>query len=238
MSKDVHVIEGTEVALPVRVGDATIAFASYLVPLAVARDVVRDDRIDLVRVIPGRAMLSLAAIEYRENDLGAYNEIAIAFVAQTDPSKGRQGIGSYIHRLPVTTSFSREAGRVIWGLPKTVESIEVRDDGDRRVTRLAVDGRHAFTLTVRMKGSRSFSDAPQAALARLDGVIRRTPFRASGSGLGVRLGGARIELGEGAVADELRRLGLPKRAAMSGGVRRMQAVYQAAEVVDPPKGEA
>lgn len=226
-----YTIEGREVTLPVRVGDAAIAFASWLVPMRVAREIVADERVQLVRILPGRAMLSLAAIEYRENDLGAYNELAIAFVAQTDRARGRQGIGSYIHRLPVTTSFSREAGRRIWGLPKTVDAIDIRDVGDRRSARLTVDGTHSLTLTVKMTGARSFTDAPQAALARLDGVIRRTPFRASGSGLGFRLGGAAIELGAGPIADELRRLGLPKRALMSGGVRHMQAVYEAAETI-------
>lgn len=231
MTDSTHLVAGREVTLPVRVGDATIAFASYLVPLGAARSIVDDPRVEVVTVLPGRAMLSLASIEYRENDLGAYHELAIAFVAQTDPARGRQGIGSYIHRLPVTTSFSCEAGRTIWGLPKTVDALEIEDHGDRRSTRLAVGGRHALTLTVKMKGRRSFTDAPQAALAKLDGTIRRTPFRASGTGLGVRLGGATIELGEGEVADELRRLGLPKRAVMSGGVRHMQAAYDAAEIV-------
>ena len=42
---------------------------------------------------------------------------------------------------------------------------------------------------------------------------------------------ARVELGTGEIADELRGLGLPKRAFMSGCIGDVQMTFQAAEVV-------
>lgn len=230
------------VSLPVWVRDASVVFASFVVPLTAARAIVADPRLELAQVFPGRAMVSIAVIEYRDNDLGQYNELAIGFPVRLgggrslpiigttiDSMKGR--IGTYLHRLPVTTEFSCEAGRKIWGLPKSVEKITLRDEPGQRIATLTSGDQHVLTLMVRRGGKRSFDDAPLVALACIDGVLRKTPFTASGTGLGFRLGGARITLGQHPIADELRSLGLPKRAMMSGGVERMKARYDAAEAL-------
>lgn len=227
------------VSLPVWVRDASVTFASFSVPTRAAKAVIGNPRVELAEVFPGRAMASIAAIEYRENDLGQYNELAIAFVVRMGGGRAlplvgmtidsmRGNIGTYIHRLPVTTEFSCEAGRAIWGLPKTVEKISIREESGKRIATLTSGDDHVLTLMVKAGGKRTFHEAPLVALATLDGVLRKTPFSASGSGLGFRLGGASLTLGKHPIADELRFLGLPKRALMSGGVSKMSARYEAA----------
>ena len=47
----------------------------------------------------------------------------------------------------------------------------------------------------------------------------------------MRPGGARVELGTGEIADELRSLGLPKRALMSGCIGDVQMTFQAAQIM-------
>lgn len=235
-------IQDQIVSLPVWVRDASVMFASFLVPTRAAKAVIGNPRVELAEVFPGRAMASLAAIEYRENDLGQYNELAIAFVVRLGGGRAlpfvgmtidsmRGNIGTYIHRLPVTTEFSRDAGRTIWGLPKTVEKISIREENGQHIATLTSGDDHVLTLKVRNGGKRTFHDAPLVALATLDGVLRKTPFSASGSGLGFRLGGAELTLGQHPIADELRFLGLPRRAMMSGSVEKMSARYDAAEVL-------
>ncbi len=227
------------VGLPVWVRDASVMFASFIVRTRAAKAVIGNPRVELAEVFPGRAMASIAAIEYRENDLGQYNELAIAFVVRMGGGRAlpfigmtvdsiRGNIGTYIHRLPVTTEFSCEAGRTIWGLPKTVEKISIREENGLHIATLTSGDDHVLTLKVKGGGKRTFQDAPLVALATLDGVLRKTPFSAIGSGLGFRLGGAELTLGQHPIADELRFLGLPKRAMMSGGVTKMSARYDAA----------
>ncbi len=233
------------VELPVWVRDASVLFASFVVPTRAARAVIGVDRVELAEVFPGRAMVSIAAIEYRDNDLGVYNELAIAFPVRLGGGRAlpivgmtidslRGNIGTYLHRLPVTTAFSCEAGRTIWGLPKTVEKITIREEhaGEKHSTRTATltsGEQHVLTLMVRTHGKRTFQDTPLVALACIDGTLRKTPFVASGSGLGFGLAGARLTLGEHAIADELRFLGLPKRPLMSGSVASMRARYDNAQ---------
>src|SRR5437870_4061703 len=73
------VFEGRAVTLPVAVRDAASAAATYLVRTAAARRLLPDPALDVVELLPGRALFSIAAIEYRDNDLGDYHEVSLAF---------------------------------------------------------------------------------------------------------------------------------------------------------------
>ena len=72
-------IQGRTVEMPVVVRDATSCAVTYLVNAKAARRLLPGDEIELVELLPGRALLNLAVIEYRDNDLGDYNEVSIAF---------------------------------------------------------------------------------------------------------------------------------------------------------------
>src|SRR5207247_9868608 len=69
--------EGREVTMPVVVRDAASAAATYLVPSAAARRLLPGPELDVVELLPGRALFSIAAIDYRDNDPGDYNEVSL-----------------------------------------------------------------------------------------------------------------------------------------------------------------
>ena len=135
-SPSTYVIQGREVRLPVFVRRASSIATTYLISSAAARRLLPDDRLEVAQVFPGRGLLSLACIDYQDNDLGDYNEVSIALFVHlrgkgpTLPYAGtvldllRNNLATYIHRLPVDQSFTRDAGAVIWGFPKTVEHID------------------------------------------------------------------------------------------------------------------
>jgi hypothetical protein len=236
-------IQNRAVPLPVVVRDAKTMFATFFVAAAPARRLFPQTGIRLAEVVPGRTLVSIAAVEHRDGDLGPYNEISVAFPVRIghgaswpfvgmalDFSAGRAGV--YIHQLPVTTAFSCAAGREIWGLPKFLADIDFADAADRRTAVLRVDGVHALTLSVKRGGRSSFGDALLHALAIRDGRIWKTPFEASGEGFGLSLRGATLELGEHAIAQELRTLGLPKRPLLSGWIERMSARFQPPTLLD------
>ena len=127
--------------------------------------------------------------------------------------------------------FTCAAGREIWGFPKFVTPIEINEElrADRAV--LTVDGRMALTMTLRRGFPAPMRSTALDAFAFREGVLRRTRWELRGSGSRMRLGGARVELGTGEIADELRSLGLPKRAFMSGCIGDVQMTFQAAEIV-------
>jgi hypothetical protein len=193
-------------------------------------------------IVPGRTLCVLAAIEYRDNDLGQYNEVAVNFFvkhggARPRPLLGflagfrRREIGVYVHWLPVTTSFSRDAGRDIWGFPKTVDAIAFHDEGKHRVCTVAADGVHVLTLSVVRAGRRRLPIMAQDSYAWRDGTLFRTPSVMSGEGVGMRLGGAQLTLGAHPRAEELKSLGLPRRAFSSTSMEHMWARFEAPQVL-------
>ena len=65
------IVQGRTVTMPVEVRDASSGAVTYLVSAAVARRLLPDDRLEIVEVLPGTALFSLAVIDYRDNDLGS-----------------------------------------------------------------------------------------------------------------------------------------------------------------------
>jgi hypothetical protein len=221
-------VEGREVALPVVVRDASVVTASFVVPAAGVRRLL-DPRLEVAAFL-GRTLCIVTCVEYRDNDLGRYDEVGVAFLVRCPRVSSR--VGAYIHRLPVTTPFSCAAGREVWGFPKIVADIRRVDADGRRATTLTADGTHVLTLTVRVAGRRRVPERPLDAFAVRDGVLWRTPFTSSADGLGARLGGATLALGAHPIAAELRALGLGRRALASTSIACMRARFNAPERVD------
>lgn len=236
-----HVIQGRPVALPCIVREATSGAVTYLVDAGAARAMLPDDTYTVVELLPGRALLSLAVIDYKDNDLGDYNEVSIAFMVRPpgatagipylggwlDLLRGR--LSTYIHWLPVNQTFTREAGAEIWGFPKTVEDISFDYAGDRATCRLSADGRHVLTLTVPRGGTRTMPDNTLTTYTYLHGVPHRVRFTSGSEGFGFRLGGAELSLGDHPYAEQLGALGLPKRALMCTWMEKMHGRFEAPE---------
>ncbi len=235
--------QGRTVTLPCNVRHASAGNATFLVDTDAARALLPGPEVDVVELLPGRALLSLACIDYKDNDLGDYNEISMAFFVR--PSGASRGIpylgtmldlvgnrlGTYIHRLPVNQSFTCEAGCGIWGFPKTVEEIEFRDQPGGRIScSWHSDGRHVLTLTTPKGGSRTLPDREMYTYTWIEGIAHRTAFTSGSSGVGMSLGGARLELGDHAISDELRGL-RPGRALMSVWMEHMHGRFEAPEKI-------
>src|ERR1051325_1912481 len=149
-------IQGQTVRLPVEVRDATNAYASFLVPSEAVRRLLPPGLVT-AEGFPGRSLCTIGAIEYRDNDLGQYNEVAIAFMVCRGSARAffdlvRGNAAAYIHRLPVNASFTCAAGSTIWGYPKTVEDIQIADSDGWRTCALRSKGSHVLTISIKSRG--------------------------------------------------------------------------------------
>lgn len=242
-----YVFQGREVTLPVVVRDAASAAATYLVSAAAARRLLPSPALDVVELLPGRALFSIACIDYRDNDLGDYNEVSLAlFVRERRVPAGipggipylgaavdfaRSRLATYIYRLPVDQTFTCEAGRGIWGFPKTVEQIDFAAVGERRRCALVMGGRQVLTLSVTAGGTRTLPDTPMVTYSMIGGALHRTRFLSGARDVGIRVGGADMTLGDHPLADELRALGLPRRALASVWMEHSHALFEGPERV-------
>jgi len=241
---------GRTVSLPIEVRRAAQWGVQYLVPAAAAQRIVAATGLEVTGPIPGRAMMALAVCRYDDTDLDSYHEVAVSFVVRTHdapapvsaPVRAREfasgAIGVYIHRLPVDQEFTCVAGRDIWGFPKWVTSIDIDEPsttsprtGTGTTVRLVDGGTHVLSLTIAAGGRLRLPPRAPPTYSFADGVLRRTTWTTSATGTTGRFGGATLTLGDHPVADELRSLGLPRRALFSSSAAQMTASFGGAEVV-------
>jgi hypothetical protein len=231
-------IDGETITLPVEVRSAKMVAAQYVVDADAAQDVIAYTGLRVARQPRNTAMIALSAVAYADNDLGPYHEFAVAFVVEPhDAVPGtRQPWNrptTFIHRLPVNQEFTCKAGKGVWGFPKWVCDIDYADRGDR--TDCIVVDEEQFVLSLHVQ--RGLAPLPASEMAMTayswhEGVLRRTPWTTRNQLVRARPGGARLELGTGhPMAEELRTLGLPKRALMTTATGLMTATFGAAEVV-------
>lgn len=236
-----YLIEGRTVTMPCVVRDACSATATWLVSARAAQALLPGPELEIAQVLPGRGLLSIACVDYRDNDLGDYNEVSIAFfVRKRGDRRGipfigagidmiRGAVPTHIVHLPVNQSFTCEAGRTIWGFPKTVDEIDFDTSGDRARCVWNKDGQNVLKISLPIGGSREFPEQELSTYSYIDGSLHRTRFVSSAQDLGVRMGRVKIALGAHPIADELRSLGLPKPALMSLWMGKMRGRFEAAE---------
>ena len=236
-------IAGRTVTMPCTVRDASAGTAIFDVDAAAARALVPVQFVP-VETTPGRCQLVVAVIDYRDNDLGDYREVGITFfvtpaggpgdTAEADPHAAAADAGTYVHRLPVDQQFTCEAGRTIWGFPKSVERIDLAYDDASVTCTLGMDGALVLRLTLPRGGSDEMPPLPMTTYTLIDGVPHRTPFTQGGTGAQVLISGdgATLELGDHALAKELAGLGLPAPAQMSTWTEHMRGTFGAAEPLE------
>jgi hypothetical protein len=227
-----YVIQGRTVSIPVEIRSARSWFATFAVPFAAARNLIAYSGLVPASPLPGRAFCSLAFVDYADGDLDPYHEFAVAILVGEPGRAGRKPAGAFIHQLPVDHSFTCEAGREMWGFPKFIADIDIRPGarGAGECT-LRHDGARVLTLTVGAGLPVPSRGTALDAFSYRDDVLRRTRWSLRADGSRLRLGGARLELGDHPIAKELRSLGLPRRALMSGSLHDVRMEFAAAETV-------
>jgi hypothetical protein len=218
---------GRRVGLPVEVRTARSAAATFLVRHDAAARLMANTGVEPKRLPGGRAACILALVQYVDNDLGPYNEVAFSVAVG---AREGEPAGAYIHQLPVDGEFTCAAGRGIWGFPKWLADIDLTIDDRRAQCRLSHDGDLVLELSISNRVI-PLPSKPMAmsAYAHLDGITRRTPFASRATEVRGGPLGAHLVLGDRhPMARELRSLGLPKRAVMSSVIGNMAATFGSA----------
>ncbi len=248
---DSYSIAGQTVTLPVQIRSARCFVAGYTCDAKVAaaaitaRGGVTPAPLTLR---PGRALVMLVFVEYLDGDLGPYHEFGVCFLVRdpdapkasalrTVTSLLRGDAHALIHHLPVDGEFTLEAGRTIWGFPKTMASFRVdHESAAKRGSVSSLDGELIAELTVSpgVPMPDAASTTVLQSYSQLDGVTRRTPWRlGSTTGTRTRPGGASLRLGSGPIADELRALKLSRHALTSSSVAQLTMTFEDADVLGP-----
>lgn len=234
------VIQGRRIHYPVIVRDAASASATYVVDAAAARAMLPCSDLDVIEILPGRTLFSLACIDYVDNDLGDYNEVSLAFFvrektaprgipylgAALDFLRGR--VSTFIFWLPVNQNFTREAGETMWGFPKTVEKIDFDHTGERATCTLTSGGRHVLTFSMPRGGKRELPENAMTTYTLMGEQTCATRFESKATGVGFYRSGTELTLGDHPTAEWLRGLGLPKKPLAAVWMEHMRATFDPA----------
>ncbi len=219
-------IQGQEVRIPAVVRDASSGTAMYMVDSDKAQALI-PDAFEVAEAAPGQTQLTIVVVDYRDNDLGDYDEVGIIFFVRPKGQPEAE-VGSYIHKLPVNQSFTCEAGFKIWGFPKTVEEIDFSYGDNNATCKLSMDNKHVLTLTVPRGGDSASELSPAVGYTLIEGVPHQNEFTRGGSGEQALPGGDGVvlELGDHPLADELRSLGLDSaEPILSAWTEHMQGSF-------------
>ena len=123
--------DGSECPLPIRYFDAQYLAATFLTDFCRASELLTGTGLQPLRQEDGQAVVVLFCGEYRDTDIGSYNEVGLSIlsVAPGDPMPA-----IFVTNLPVTSSRANRAGREIWGFNKFVAEIDIRREAKRFVT--------------------------------------------------------------------------------------------------------
>jgi Acetoacetate decarboxylase (ADC) len=223
-------IDGREAALPLRIADCSILGNLFTVPASAAQAAIEGSGLRIAEpLLPGRALLFLLGVQYRDNPWGNYNEAVIAFaVAGHGGARIRDpfallslGLPLFIYRMPVDQEFTLHAGRALLGMPKYLARIGIELEGGRAGVRLEQDGGLVFALEAPAGSGLRVPDVRMRAVATRAGRTLAFPWTIGGKGLSFRLGGSKPEIGDRhPLAAELRALGLPQRPFLSFTIRQ------------------
>jgi hypothetical protein len=231
---DVWEVQGDRIDLPVTVENARIAGALWRAPRSAV-----DAQLEPFGLrsagFRGKGLAMLVCVVYPEEFvLGGYDEVGIGVFAS-----GPGGSGLFVLELPVTGTFTREAGREIWGLPKWLmtstadlggsRSTMAMSDGDVRVMDATIrTGALALPIPMPSAGH-TWARAEDGPLAGQ--LLRgRTTMRFHR----LRLGRGRrttITWGEHRMADRARALGMDGRPFATFSAERLTASFGESRVV-------
>ncbi len=236
-----HTIAGTVLTMPVRIRKADNHVALFSVPSAAAQAMIDYSGMKVFEYRPGRAITMLMLVRYIDGDLGQYHEFGTAVMVNPlgvgAPKTGLRGFGdaaAFIHHLPVDQSFTLQAGRTIWGFPKIMADFTVREnktfdfqvsEGGKLIAGIE------FSPGLPIPGALTSKPQMLTQYSHLDGITREIHSEMHNSGMRARIGGARLRLGNHPYADELRSLGLPKRAFASQSSANVEMIFGDANTI-------
>ncbi|MCL4233388.1 MAG: acetoacetate decarboxylase family protein [Deltaproteobacteria bacterium] len=211
--------------------DMRMVAAVFTADLGRVRALMPDARYDPLAILPGRALLAIHAMQYRDTDVGPYDEVSVS-VGVTMGRAARIGAfaavaalrannyHAHIVRLPVTTDAALHGGIDVFGYPKVMARIDFATAAGRRrcVWREPASGETILTLDVPALPTRRVAQDRRDALAVMDlhsypvkdGRTLHAHMRVNRIEFAERLlpGSVTVEPGSGDAAAWLRELGI------------------------------
>ena len=133
------------------------------------RRIIPDPRIVPAQLVPGIGAVVLAAFEYTDSSIGAYNEFQVGILLNSPLHIALPGYNllrqyldgflcAYVYHLPVTTEIALRAGKDYFGFPKFVADIDISDTADTIRCDVSENGERIATMSGRKLPCRNMGE--------------------------------------------------------------------------------
>ncbi len=236
------------VRLPVFYYDGTATQAVFAARLGALRRLMPDPRFCPARLAPGLGAVAITCFEYRDTDIGPYNELAISVVLNEPwflpnlpgralvSSLRRRQLHAWIQHLPVTTEIARAYGAEM-NYPKFVAGIDFEQTATDRACRLSEGEEHILTLSGGLIQTPRSEQSQLFCHTWMDRQPQSAEFKINATQMGVSLrpGAATLELGERhPIALELAGLLLSRRPIQYQYISRFEGILYGTEHLSLP----
>jgi len=173
--------------------NVTTSIAMFTCDYAAAADLVADKAVRPVSIGMGRAILTLTSYRYNQvRGIQPYNEVAVSVLVTSAKKSSLQlkkislaqlkNFEAYVVSMPVTSLENRIRGRSIWGLPKDVHPIELRQVANDFVTTVTDDsGESLLQFSVPMEGKEERREQSMVIHSVLNGRSLVATTKSSGT---------------------------------------------------------
>jgi hypothetical protein len=204
---------------PIFYRDMTGIDVYILAPLNKVKSILPSSRMAPFRVTPWHSVISISAFEYRDSDIGPYNEVSIGIPFVLDKisplftgilRKPPEIPMVYIHHLPVTTEIARLTGVEGANFPKFLAEISFDRSDEWISCNVNAEGKNILTLSCRKIKLRPFHRQNIYAITHSKNRLLRLEFNLSecDAGISKNQSDIRLELGNHQIGLELKELNL------------------------------
>ena len=241
-------IAGQPAKLPAFYRDAVEMTAIFPAHFRALRRLLPDQRLEPASLAPGLGVVAVSCLEYRDTDLGPYNEVAIA-IPLNEPAfrpnlpgralweaMRRAQMHSFILHLPVTTEIALRGGIDLFNYPKFLAGIDFEESAADRRCRLTEGGTPIFALTGPRLASGRRERLQHFCHLWMDGQPQQAEFALERLQVGTSLrpGAAVLELGDShPIARELDRVLVSNRSLRYDHAPRVEASLHGPEHLTP-----
>jgi len=244
---------------PTFYGDVNCAMAVFMCSYEKAAALIAEQlspRIVPVKMTRGRALVVFSCYEYK-NVMGVrpYNEVVMGIPVMVEPCcnvpvlpmiTGKfSRFGLYVAGMPVTSKENTIRGRLIWGLPKVTQDIDIyREDGNCIVKAMDSNGDTYLSLRIPMDGVPAKFDVSSFLYTQKGGRLlqNRSDFRATFNvkknmqllfKKDVKPDSPCIELGDTSFAPLLKRLEIEESPFQTRYAEHLSACFDLPNVLAP-----
>jgi acetoacetate decarboxylase len=214
-------IAGQVAKVPIFYYDGTAIGAVFPARLGALRRLMPDPRFSPARLAPGLGAVAITCFEYRDTDIGAYNELAISVILNEPwflpnlpglallSSLRRRQLHAWVQHLPVTTEIARAGGVDFYNYPKFIAGIEYEQTHAHRTCTLSEGAEPILTLSGRLLDTPRSEQIQLFSHLWMDRQPQSSEFKIHANEMGLSLSpmAAKLQLGERhPIAIELSRL--------------------------------